>query len=145
VKQAPPDLLSREEATMEMDKSESAMSYAVAETVRSWPGEAQSSSRPALELGPICIDPETFTAVQNGQPLPLTRVEYEILTYLMRNAHRVISQQELVARVIGGVYCAESSLVRVHISRLRGKLGKQVPLIDTIRGWGFRFSARGDR
>jgi two-component system OmpR family response regulator len=107
--------------------------------------DAQSSVQPFLELGPIRVDLQAFTVIHNFIPLALTRIEFDILVHLMRNAHRVVSHQELVSRVTGGVYSAESSLVRVHISRLRRKLGAHADLIGTVRARGFRFNAEASR
>jgi DNA-binding response OmpR family regulator len=93
----------------------------------------------ALHRGAICMDFERFAAHANGRVLTLTRLEFDLLAYLMRHAHRVVSQEELVQRVIHGVYRAESSLIRVHVAHLRRKLGLQAGVIETVRGRGLRF------
>jgi len=109
-------------------------------------GEPSSSARDeiwrddrCLALGPIEISFEEFTVRAGGHPIALTCMEFDTLAYLMRNAPRVISQQELFSSVAGSVYQAESSLMRVHVSNLRRKLGGHGQLIHTVRGRGFQF------
>jgi len=74
-----------------------------------------------------------------GHSIPLTCMELDTLAYLMRNAPRVISQPELFSSVAGSVYHAQSSLMRVHVSNLRRKLGAYGHVIHTVRGHGFQF------
>jgi DNA-binding response OmpR family regulator len=69
----------------------------------------------------------------------LTRLEFDILAYLMEHADRVVSHEELVREVIGGVYHRESSLIRVHVAHLRRKLGPSATALETVRGRGLRF------
>ena len=91
-----------------------------------------------MRLGAIRLDLARFTACARGRELTLTRMEFDLLAYLMQHAGRVISQEELAGRVLRAVYSAESSLVRVHMSHLRRKLGSSSEVIETVRGRGFR-------
>lgn len=91
-----------------------------------------------LCMGPVSIDCDNFSASVNGRSLSLTRLEFDILAYLIRNPVRVISKEELLRRVVRTFVSAESSLIRVHISHLRRKLGPQANIIETVRGRGFR-------
>lgn len=93
----------------------------------------------ALSLGPIEISFDEFTIRVDGHPIVLTYMEFDTLAYLMRNAPRVVSQEELFSSVAGSVYHAQSSLMRVHVSNLRRKLGRHGRLIRTVRGRGFQF------
>jgi DNA-binding winged helix-turn-helix (wHTH) protein len=103
-----------------------------------------SCSEGTLRIGPIYLDLGRFTVQVNGKTVNLTRLEFDLLAYLMQHAHRVVSKDELVCQVIHGVYSAESSLIRVHISHLRRKLG-MIDAIETVRGRGLRFSIQNDR
>jgi len=98
-----------------------------------------SSAERRLEVGPIILSLDRFTAQANGRALRLTRLEFDILAYLMRHVDRVVSQQEL-QRVVRGNFGIESSVIRVHVSHLRRKLGDCAAIIATIWGRGFRFS-----
>lgn len=92
-----------------------------------------------LVLGPVRLNLDRFSAHANGSELSLTRLEFDLLAYLMRNACRVVAQEEIVRQVVRGVYRGESSLVRVHVAHLRRKLGRVAFVIQTVRGRGFLF------
>ena len=94
---------------------------------------------PRLDIGPVSLDLDCFIACVNGRRPTLTRLEFDILAYLMSNAHRVVCAEELVERVGKNVYRTNTSWVRVHISHLRRKLGPEARVIETIRGRGLRF------
>jgi DNA-binding response OmpR family regulator len=57
----------------------------------------------------------------------------------MRQSHRVVSHEELVREVVHGFFRPGSSVIRVHLSHLREKLGSDAWVIATIRGRGVRF------
>jgi DNA-binding response OmpR family regulator len=65
-------------------------------------------------------------------------MEFDILAYIVQRPQRLISHEELVRCAARTVYRAESSLLRVHVARLRKKLALMPPLIETVRGRGFR-------
>jgi DNA-binding response OmpR family regulator len=74
------------------------------------------------------------------RPVRLTRKEYELLEYLIRNAGDVVRSDVLLAQVFG--YCPEARTrtLHVHIRRLRKKLDMQrEQYIETIFGVGYRF------
>jgi DNA-binding response OmpR family regulator len=99
----------------------------------------QRAKRQRLRIRSVLLDLNLFTANISGQPTHLTRLEFELLHYLVRNENRIISQQELVEQVLGASYQAESSLIRVHVSALRKKLRQASVAIQTRRGRGYRF------
>jgi two-component system, OmpR family, response regulator len=107
------------------------------------PGISPSTSGdpPTLTLGAIHVNLRTFAVCAVNTPLSLTRVEFDLLVYLMRNADRVVSYPELVQQAIEGVYRKDSSLIRVHLAHLRRKLGLSAIAITTIRGRGLRFQS----
>lgn len=92
-----------------------------------------------LALGPIAISFDELTVRAAGHAVALTCMELDTLAYLMRNAPRVVSQEELFQSVAGSEYQAQSSLMRVHVSNLRRKLGRFGHVVRTVRGRGFRF------
>ena len=92
-----------------------------------------------LDAGPIQVDLRAFGVTVAGLPVPLTRLEFDLLVYLMRNADSVVVHQELMQQVVQGVYRKNSSLIRVHVAHLRKKLGPGGTLIQTVRGRGFLF------
>ena len=92
-----------------------------------------------LSAGPLVLDLQLFVARLGERTLPLTRIEFDLLAYLMRNQERVVSQPELLRELTGSERSAGSSAIRVHVSRLRAKLGSQASWIQTVRSRGFRF------
>jgi DNA-binding response OmpR family regulator len=92
-----------------------------------------------LHLGRIHADLQTFTVSANERYVRLTRLEFDLLVYLMRHAGRVVSREELTQRVFQAVYRKDSSLIRVHLSHLRKKLGIESDPIATVTGRGLVF------
>jgi len=90
----------------------------------------------------IFVNHLSFEVIANGRHVPLTRMEFDLLVYLMRHASRVVPHRELMEQVVRGSHQNDSSLLRVHLTHLRRKLGTK-RAIETVRGRGFRF--RGDR
>jgi two-component system KDP operon response regulator KdpE len=58
-----------------------------------------------------------------GQEVNLTATEYRLLSYLVRNAGRVLTPNQILEKVWGEEYTDESHVLRVTMSRLRQKLG----------------------
>ena len=75
----------------------------------------------------------------DGEPIRLTRREFELLRYLVQNKNRVISRDRLLERVWGYERLVETRSVDVHVGRLRGKLGMAGRQIETVVGLGYRF------
>ena len=90
------------------------------------------------------LDPDRRSAELNGEPLDLTRKEWELLRMLMSEAGAVINRERLIDEVWDTNWYGSTKTLDVHVSSLRKKLGDdpQKPrLIHTVRGVGFRFSA----
>jgi len=95
-----------------------------------------------LEGGGIRLDPGRFEVSARGQPVHLTRKEFEVLELLMENAGRVLPRETLIDQVWGSDYFGDTRTLDVHIKRLRAKCEpdphKPTHLI-TIRGLGYKF------
>jgi two-component system, OmpR family, response regulator len=74
-----------------------------------------------------------------GSPLPMTRLEFDLLKFLVDNPRRVFSRMQLLTAVWGYEHTGERT-VDVHVRRLRVKLGAQVPLVTTVYGVGYRLA-----
>jgi two-component system OmpR family response regulator len=77
--------------------------------------------------------------VLDGEPLPLTRLEFDLLLYLAEHPRRVFTRGQLLTGVWGYEHTGERT-VDVHVRRLRVKLGGHLPLITTVYGVGYRLS-----
>ena len=75
----------------------------------------------------------------DGEPVRLTRREFELLRYLVENRNRVLSRDRLLERVWGYDRFVETRSVDVHVGRLRGKLREAGRQIETVVGLGYRF------
>ena len=84
----------------------------------------------------ICCDLGTREATRTGRRIELTTIEFDLMAYLVRNARRVQSREELLRAVWGYGAPVESNVVDVHIGHLRRKLGEP-PVIQTVRGVGY--------
>jgi two-component system OmpR family response regulator len=89
-----------------------------------------------LRCGAVMLDPRTAKVTLNGDPVKLTSHEYRVLSYLMHQRGRVVSQTELSEHIYAQDLDRDSNTVEVFIARLRRKLGNSI--IETVRGLGYR-------
>jgi DNA-binding winged helix-turn-helix (wHTH) protein len=75
----------------------------------------------------------------DGEVLPLTRLEFDLLLFLADHPRRVFTRAQLLSGVWGYEHTGERT-VDVHVRRLRVKLGNQVSLITTVYGVGYRLA-----
>ncbi|GAB2731034.1 response regulator transcription factor [Kitasatospora kifunensis] len=92
-----------------------------------------------LRVGPLEIAPATREVRRDGEPVRLTRREFELLEHLARNAGLVLSRDQLLDRVWGYDFEVRTDAVDTFVSYLRRKLeeGGRSRLIHTVRGVGF--------
>lgn len=118
-----PELLSRVRALLKRTEHE-----------RSGPGYAASG---------VEVDPNSRRATVGGELIDLTAKEFDLLFYLVTNAGRVISRDEILESVWGGQHATDSNVIEVFVCHLRNKIGdRDNTTIQTIRGVGY-FFARG--
>ncbi|MFC2037074.1 response regulator [Chloroflexota bacterium] len=91
----------------------------------------------------LCLQPEAFRATLDGAPLELTRTEFELLHFLLRNPGRAFSRAYLLDAVWGEYYVAGDRSVDNAILRLRKKLGPLGDCIETVWSVGYRLTAEG--
>ena len=87
----------------------------------------------------LVADFDAVMVTVDGQPIRLTRREFELLRCLVENRNRVLSRDRLLERVWGYDRFVETRSVDVHVGRLRSKLGSVGPQIETVVGLGYRF------
>jgi two-component system, OmpR family, response regulator len=103
------------------------------------PDPAGASEAGVSGTQPLRILAGSRVVLRDGQPIPLTRLEYELLVFLAENPRRVFTRLQLLASVWG----YEHAMVRtvdVHVRRLRAKVGETVPLVTTVYGVGYRLA-----
>jgi two-component system response regulator ResD len=77
----------------------------------------------------------------NDHFVDLSPKEYDLLTYLTENSGKALSRQQILNQVWSYDYFGDLRTVDTHINRLRTKLGDKSALVQTIRGYGYRFEA----
>jgi DNA-binding response OmpR family regulator len=94
---------------------------------------------PLLTVGDLTLDMEKRVVERGGEPIYLTRKEYSLLEYLMRNANMAISRSMILEHVWNADSDPLSNTVEAHIMRLRKKLntGHTNELIKNIPGRGY--------
>jgi DNA-binding response OmpR family regulator len=90
------------------------------------------------QFGSIVIDRALREVRLRGLPVTLTPKEFSLLSYFASHAGRLLTRHQLVHEVWGERYTGGPRTVDIHISRLRRKLGTDLPL-DTLRRVGYRF------
>ncbi|MBK1783238.1 winged helix-turn-helix transcriptional regulator [Prauserella sp. ASG 168] len=95
---------------------------------------------PAVAGPVVDIDPGSRIVVARGNPVALTRLEFDLLLHLSRHSGRVCRREALLDEVWGLPKASRhrSRTLDVHIRKLRTKLGADLPLITTVRGVGYR-------
>ncbi len=102
------------------------------------PVEPASSAR---VFGPLSIDAASRLTFLDGEPIPLTRTEFDILAALSSRPGVVLSRRQLIDTVWGEPWVGNDHLVDVHVGHLRRKLGDDPAdprFVFTVRGVGYR-------
>ncbi|MFC2000720.1 response regulator transcription factor [Chloroflexota bacterium] len=97
---------------------------------------------PAFQSHDLVVDFAKHRVTLGGQDVALTATEFRLLSYLTRNAGRVITPDQILETVWGEEYVGEYPLLRVNVGRLRQKLrdGSREPkFIVTKIGIGYMF------
>jgi DNA-binding response OmpR family regulator len=97
------------------------------------------------QLGPFVVDQATRTVSSNGQPVELTRKEFDVLCCLLAAGERVLTRDELLDAVWGADVVVDSHTVDNFISSLKRKLKSDEFEVKTVRGVGFRLLRRDTR
>lgn len=92
-----------------------------------------------LTVGDLRLNPDSQEAMRGDREIELTKREFELLEYLMRNRRLVISRERLLEEVWGYDPLDETNTIDVFISNLRRKLeeGGEPRLLHTKRGAGY--------
>ena len=109
---------------------------------RSGMARADSDDERPIEVRGLRIDPGKRTVARDGETVPTTYVEFEILAALARSPGRVFTRDMLLARVWGDSAYRDPRTIDVHIRHLREKIevdAKEPEYLFTVRGVGYRF------
>jgi two-component system, OmpR family, phosphate regulon response regulator PhoB len=95
-----------------------------------------------ITLAGLTLDPATYRVSFQEQPLKLGPTEFKLLQYFMNSAERVHSRAQLLDKVWGDHVYIEERTVDVHVKRLREALGAAGNMVETVRGAGYRITAK---
>ncbi|HEV8113813.1 MAG TPA: response regulator transcription factor [Planctomycetota bacterium] len=97
-----------------------------------------------IEYADLKLDLAKRTAWRGGQQIVLSPREFDLLRTLVSRAGQVVSRSDLLREVWSLDIDPQTNVVDVHVARLRRKLdGHGVPLIQTVRGEGYRLAVPG--
>jgi two-component system, OmpR family, phosphate regulon response regulator PhoB len=95
-----------------------------------------------ITIAGLSLDPSTHRVTFEGQALKLGPTEFKLLHYLMGHAERVHSRAQLLDKVWGDHVYIEERTVDVHVKRLREALTLAGTMVETVRGAGYRLTAK---
>lgn len=92
-----------------------------------------------LQIGELKLNLSSHSAFYRDEELTLTKKEYELLEYLIRNKNIAITREQLLNNVWDYEYLGDTNVVDVYIRYLRQKIDDKygIRLINTVRGVGY--------
>jgi len=90
---------------------------------------------------PLALDTTAKTLLIDGQPVPLTRTEYELLDLFLKSPGKIFSRASLLAAVWPEDVIVTERTVDVNITRIRKKLGPYADRLRTRSGFGYYYDA----
>jgi DNA-binding response OmpR family regulator len=101
---------------------------------------AAGAAENRLARGRLLLDIDRRSVCWDDRPIDVTPREFSILEALMMSRDRVLSRTAIIEHVYDDTYDFDSNLIDVHVGNLRRKLKSVagVPVIETVRGQGFR-------
>lgn len=102
------------------------------------------SSEDVIEFNGLNLDPVSHRVTSQDKPIDMGPTEFKLLHFFMTHPERVYSREQLLNYVWGTNVYVEDRTVDVHIRRLRKAIEQDGHdrMIQTVRGTGYRFSAR---
>ncbi|HWT75996.1 MAG TPA: response regulator transcription factor [Mobilitalea sp.] len=92
-----------------------------------------------LEFADISINVLTREVIKQGDPIDLTKTEYDLLEYLLKNKELVLTRNQIMEHVWGYDFVGDDNILDVYIRYLRNKIDYpyETKLIHTVRGVGY--------
>ena len=112
--------------------------------LRKRPAREEETER--LTAGPLVMDTDRHEVTVNGQPVTLTRREFDLLRCLLEHKEKVLTREALLDQVWGFDFAGETNAVDVYIRFLRSKIDEHfgIKLIHTVRGVGYTIREEGE-
>jgi DNA-binding response OmpR family regulator len=102
----------------------------------------KQTATPVLTIGNLTLDTVTFEVKRENKPISLSNKEFSLLHYLIRHHDVVVTKEQIISNVWNYDADVLENSVEVYIKHLRDKIDKPFhgPLIQTIRGFGYKIS-----
>lgn len=107
--------------------------------VRAIEKRCHQRSEGVYQAGELSVNEIRREVCVAGQTVDLTPKEYELLIYFKNNQNIAVSRENILNAVWGYDYFGDLRTVDTHVKKLRAKLGDCGNMIETVRGFGYRF------
>lgn len=106
---------------------------------------SSSKASHILQLNNLKLDLEKYRVSFKGEPIELTKREFDLLKYFLQNKNIVLTRDKLLETVWGYDYSGDTNVVDVYVRYLRSKIDDKynVKLIYTVRGVGYQLKDEG--
>ena len=104
-------------------------------------GEKKENRGDVYEYNGLCVDFTARIVTIDGEALPLSPKEYDLLFYFVRNRNIALSREKLISDVWGYDFYGSDRTLDTHIKLLRKSIGRFAECVVTLRGVGYRFDA----
>ena len=98
-----------------------------------------------LETGDLTLDTNSYKITRSEKEIPLSKKEFSLLSYLLRNKGKVVTKGQIISKVWDFDADVLPNTVEVYIGYLRSKIdkpfGESNQLIQTVRGFGYKIKA----
>lgn len=101
----------------------------------------EETANEVITIGDVTVDVGAHVVSRAGVGIPVTPLEFDLLTALASRPGHAFSREQLLADVWGYQHAGDTRLVNVHVQRLRGKVERDPEnpeVIVTVRGVGYR-------
>lgn len=93
------------------------------------------------QKGKIVLNPSAYVVKIEGEEVPFTTKEFEMLYYLMQHVDQVLTKEQIYEGVWGYGYAGDDTTITVYVKRIRAKLSTyQLDYIKTVWGVGYKFT-----
>ncbi len=109
-------------------------------------GDRADGKNSARTAGRLRIEPASYEASCDGEPIALTKKEFDLLNYLWQHENTAITRDDLLTNVWGYEFTGDTNIVDVYIRYLRQKIDDKfgIKTIHTIRAVGYMFRYEQD-
>lgn len=98
-----------------------------------------SSPEGTLSIGDLVLTVSSRQVTRAGEIIELTKTQYDLLEYLLRNRDIVLTRDQILSHVWGYEYSGNSNVVDVYVRYLRNRIhdSDESKIIETVRGIGY--------